>query len=152
MIAFPETQRERYVAVALTLLWRPYRWGGDDPGLGFDCSGFVQECLASIGAHPQPGVDLSAHALYALRRGAGMIVPPEQVRPGCEVYWLSNGTATHVEIILAVDPVLTIGAEGGGSTTTTTEAAWAQNAYIRPRPLARRETRALVLADPWPPE
>ena len=35
--------------IAWHLLGTPYRWGGDDPILGFDCSGFIVEILKSVG-------------------------------------------------------------------------------------------------------
>ena len=47
---------------ALSFLGTPYRWGGDDPLEGFDCSGLVQELLASIGSDP-PG-DQTSQKLY----------------------------------------------------------------------------------------
>lgn len=34
------------IRTARSLEGTPYQWGGDDPGTGFDCSGFVQYVLA----------------------------------------------------------------------------------------------------------
>src|SRR3989442_5105057 len=37
------------VAAAMTQLGVPYVWGGETPGIGFDCSGLVQWAYAQIG-------------------------------------------------------------------------------------------------------
>ena len=37
------------IAAAMTQLGVPYRWGAETPGVGFDCSGFVQWAFAQAG-------------------------------------------------------------------------------------------------------
>ena len=49
------------MATALSYRGTPYVWGGDDPS-GFDCSGFVLECLKSVGLLPERA-DLTADRL-----------------------------------------------------------------------------------------
>lgn len=39
----------RVAALAQTQLGRPYRWGGNDPRRGFDCSGLVQWSFGNVG-------------------------------------------------------------------------------------------------------
>lgn len=109
----PLTTRDRLLAVAGSMLGKPYRWGGPDD----DCSGFVQECHLSVGSHPQPGVDFTADALYQHRKARGQLIAIGNVHPGCEAYWLSGERATHVELVLTVAPHLCIGAAGGNAKT-----------------------------------
>lgn len=110
----PFRQQDRMLAIAADMLGQPYRWGGDRE----DCSGFVQECELSVGIHPQPGTDLTAHALYEIRVARGQVIEMGNVRPGCEAFWLSGDRATHVEFVLTPAPApLCIGAAGGNSKT-----------------------------------
>jgi len=53
-----------FLQSALSYLGTPYVWGGDDPS-GFDCSGFVIECLKSAGILNERE-DYTAESLRAL--------------------------------------------------------------------------------------
>lgn len=45
------TRREALLRVARPMLGTPYVWGGNVPGKGLDCSGFVQQAYERIGVH-----------------------------------------------------------------------------------------------------
>ena len=47
---------------ALKFIGVNYTWGGESPEQGYDCSGFVQECLRACGCDPQG--DQAAQGLY----------------------------------------------------------------------------------------
>ena len=110
----------------------PYIWGGDDPILGMDCSGFAQEVLASIGFDPDG--DQTAHGLYNYLKMNGLMSSRSK---GALAFYGSSKRITHVAICL--DDMFMIEAGGGGSKTTTKEAAAKHNAYIRVRPIDRRK-------------
>ncbi|MFA9430944.1 C40 family peptidase [Egicoccus sp. AB-alg2] len=68
---------ERYLGV-------PYKWGGTNPDVGLDCSGFVQRVFADLGVRlPRVSVD-QAKAGKAV---AGL----SEARPGDLVFWYGNG-------------------------------------------------------------
>lgn len=135
-------KRGTFLKIAWEFLGRPYRWGGDDPMSGFDCSGLVVECLKSVGLLPRAG-DWTAQGLrtrFADREVQGPF-------SGCLVFWLlPSGKAMHVEICL--NDELAIGASGGGSKTITNQDAINQNAYIKVRPIASRGGNK-VFVDPF---
>lgn len=66
------------VAAALTQLGVPYVWGGETPGVGFDCSGLVQW------AYAQAGVSLPRTTFGQI--DVGVPVPLDQLRPGDLVF------------------------------------------------------------------
>lgn len=125
-------KRRLVVEVAKHYLGTFYRWGGDDPD-GFDCSGFVIECLRSAGVLPRKG-DWTAEML-ALDFGWQRL--EQTVDQGDLVFWHNRaGRIIHVEICL--NDYLAIGASGGGSKTTTIEKAMQHNAFIKIRPIRSR--------------
>ena len=118
--------------IAWCFLGLPYRWGGDDPIRGFDCSGFVIERLKSVGILPV-GFDTTANGLWKMYEDREIFEPYE----GCLVFFGAAGRVSHVEYCLS--PELSIGASGGWSATTDLPTAARQNAYIKVRPFERRK-------------
>ena len=76
---------------AISLVGTPYRYGGNTPASGFDCSGL-------IGYVYQSRAGLSAPRTVAALVNWGQAVPFEAVRTGDLVVFGPRGTATHAGI------------------------------------------------------
>ena len=131
-------RRDSLVDLATEIAWSfhglPYKWGGDDPMAGFDCSGFVIEILKSVGLLPREG-DWRARDLFP--KFTEVFTP---VSEGVLVFWHSSSDPKkiiHVEYCL--DNTFSIGASGGGGSTMTEQDAIEQNAYIKVRPFRSRK-------------
>ena len=83
------TVGERAVQVALKVVGVPYRWGGESPSGGFDCSGLVRWAYGRV------GVDLphSSYALYS----EGRRVDESRLEPGDLLFFEGLG---HVGLYL----------------------------------------------------
>lgn len=106
---------------------KPYRWGGDDPMAGFDCSGAMVEILKSCGILDHHA-DLTADGLWNRY--------PRTTTPTFGTLVLfGTGRATHVGMVDRVigDSVIFFEFGGGGSKTLTTQDAISQNAFGRYR-------------------
>ena len=82
------------VAYALSQLGTPYRWGGETPGVGFDCSGLTQAAYAAAGITlPRVAQD---------QYDVGPHVPPgAPLQPGDLVFFGASPTdVSHVGIVL----------------------------------------------------
>lgn len=117
----------------------PYRWGGDDTIDGFDCSGGIQEILASVGL--DPAGDQTAQSLYDHFSKDGTIGAHGL---GSLVFFgKSLREITHIGIMVDTYRFFEFG--GGGSKTTSKEAAAAQNAYGRIRHIKNRKDLVAVI-------
>jgi peptidoglycan DL-endopeptidase CwlO len=87
----------RAIAAAQSQLGVPYRWGGESPGSGFDCSGLTQW------AWGQAGVSLPRTA--AAQYDAVAHVPLSAMEPGDLVFW-GYGGISHVGIYVGGGDVL----------------------------------------------
>lgn len=118
----------------------PYRWGGDDPILGFDCSGFAVEFLKTMGMLPE-GADYNAQGLFDYfkdrsdwnRYTLGALV----------FYGKSLDAITHMGI--GVDRYRVVTVSGGGSSTNSVEKAAEQNAFTKMRLYTYRKDLVAVL-------
>lgn len=146
------TRRELFLRYAEKQIGKPYIWGGDDPLLGWDCSGLVIECGQAVGMFPS-SYDNTAKGLYAKYAAEGRKVDAI-TRPGCLAFWSMNDQSKihHVEIVWALlDDVplwVSIGASGGGSTTASINVAAKQNAFVKVRPVTERGMN-LFFVDPF---
>jgi len=119
-----------YVMSFLTL---PYRWGGDDPMTGFDCSGFVLEILKSQGMWPNKE-DATSQTLFKYFIQLGHQAFTRTPEFGSILFFgKSPDQVTHTAF--ALNPFQMVEAGGGGSTTVNLKAAEEQNAFIRIRPI-----------------
>ena len=131
------------VTYALSFLGVHYRWAGDDPMAGYDCSGLVQEILASVGL--DPAGDQSAQMLYDYFKP----VAQSAIGQGALVFYGKDvKSINHVAFMVGNRSVIEAG--GGGSTTVNLEAAIKQNAFIRIRPVDHRKDRVAVLMPRYP--
>lgn len=142
----PSELRALATKVAWAYIGKPYKWGGDDPMQGFDCSGLVCEILQSVGRIGRKE-DLTADGLRLRFEVQLVNGPPSE---GCLALWLNDaGRAVHVEY--CIDALHTIGASGGDSTTVDEAAAIRMNAFIKVRPWQTRGGRVMFV-DPFPVE
>ena len=125
-------KRDIATQIAFHYIGTFYKWGGDDPS-GFDCSGFVIELLKSVGLFPRKE-DTTAKGLSTMYQKVGK---PEE---GCLVFY--GNPIYHVEYCYNSD--LSIGASGGGSTTITLAKAIKQNAFIKMRPIRKKDVTCYV--------
>lgn len=128
--------------VALSLLHHPYKWGGDKPWAGFDCSGLVIELLKSVGVLPFHGDWTAQGLVHQLTAGGAKVVSTPQ--EGDLVFFgSSQDKISHVGYCLNRRVMLEAG--GGDSSTTTRARAQEQDARIRVRPInSRKGIQAIV--------
>ena len=123
----------------LSFVGTPYRWGGDDPMGGFDCSGFIQEMLSSVGE--DPAGDQTAHSLFLHFKRYGTI--KESACEGDLAFFGSERKIGHV--VYCLDSYRMLEAGGGNSFTRTQKDAEIQNAYIRVRPISVRNDLVAII-------
>lgn len=119
-----------------------YRWGGDSPVEGFDCSGFVMEYLKVLGTMTE-SEDRTAAGIYTKLITAGY---PSLGKPktGCLVFYRNdNNTIYHVGIYVGLGYVLS--AASGGRTTTSPRIAAEQGAYVKLRRLQESALSSYVM-------
>jgi cell wall-associated NlpC family hydrolase len=74
---------ERVAAIAQRYLGIPYRWGGESPATGFDCSGFVQFVFSRVG--------VSLPRVVSAQYRSGRAVARSALRPGDIVFFNGLG-------------------------------------------------------------
>ncbi len=86
-----ESQAQELALFAFGLVGTPYRWGGNTPDTGFDCSGFIGYVMTHQ-THLKPPRTVTQ------LRAWGVEVLPEQRRTGDLIFFGSGPTPTHAGI------------------------------------------------------
>lgn len=102
------------ISYALSQLGTPYRWGGETPGVGFDCSGLTQAAYAAAGIRiPRTSeaqwTALAHVPLAAIEPGDLLFFEPGEFEPGLPGHvgiYLGNGEmvdAPHTGTTVQID-------------------------------------------------
>lgn len=124
---------------AMSMLGVPYKWAGNNPVEGLDCSGFVQCVLSSAGIDP-PG-DQSAQGLYDFFEKTGTHGAPSA---GALVFY-GESVKKITHIAFCIDQYRVIEAGGGDSKTHSKEYAAFRGAYVRIRLIDHRSDRVAII-------
>ncbi|MEZ5537894.1 MAG: C40 family peptidase [Thiolinea sp.] len=108
--AYLSAERQRIIAAAQQQLGIKYRWGGNSPREGFDCSGFTKYSLKAVGAQiPRTAAQQSKASRTISRR---------DLKPGDMIFFKTSGRiVNHVGIYLGNGRFIHA-ASGGGRVTT----------------------------------
>ena len=126
------------VSYAKSFIGTPYKWGGDNPIEGFDCSGFVLETLRAFGLFSS--ADCTAQGIYDTlmeRNGSSSLMMGAILFFGAD-----EKSINHVAICLNDKFMLEAG--GGDSSTITREDAAKKNAFVRVRPIRANLIAAIM--------
>ncbi len=122
----------RVASFARRLLGVPYRYGGDSPSGGFDCSGLVRFVYAHFGLR----LPHSSYSDFSL----GVSVPRRALRPGDLVFFDGLG---HVGIYVGANRFIDAPHTGGRVQLTSLAAPWYSSAYDGARRLLGRSAGRL---------
>lgn len=118
---------------ATHFIGKPYIWAGSGAN-GFDCSGFVIECLQAFGYLPKG--DWTAESLYQKLKSHQADIRDSKL----SLAFFSNGTKmTHVALML--DSSSYIEAGGGDSKCTSAENS---TGMVRIRPVSWRKPSVII--------
>lgn len=80
------------IKTARTQIGKPYRWGGESPGEGYDCSGLVWWVYRRHG--------VSVPRVSWQQYSAGRFVDKDDIRPGDLIFFrITTGKSLHVGIV-----------------------------------------------------
>jgi cell wall-associated NlpC family hydrolase len=134
---------ELLIAYALSFTGTPYKWGGNNPMTGFDCSGFVGECLKAFNVL-NPACDYSSRGIFK-----ELVNQPKHmagVKRGAILFFGNDlENISHTAIALSEKVMLEAG--GGDATTISKMAAEVQNAFVRVRPIRRDLVASIILGE-----
>ncbi len=113
---------------AISLVGTPYRYGGNTPASGFDCSGL-------IGHVYKTHANIAAPRTVAALTNWGQQMPAAAVRTGDLVVFVQNGVATHAGIYVGENRFVHAPSSGGEvRLDRLTSVYWSRQAYSFRRP------------------
>ena len=114
---------------AISLVGTPYRYGGNTPEGGFDCSGLVGYVFRDMLQMQLPRTTRELAALQGPR------IAQETLNSGDLVFFASNGTVTHVGIYVGEGRFVHAPSTGGTVRLDRLDAPWWKSRYSGARRL-----------------
>lgn len=114
----------------------PYLYGGKNPIVGLDCSGYVSEVLKAHGML-EWNARLDAQELYERFGGREAGHPLSDVIEG-DLLFFGNSVIQVDHVAYAMDWKLMLESDGGDFTTLSIATAGRQNAFVKKRPILSR--------------
>jgi len=112
---------------ALSLVGTPYRWGGDTPEGGFDCSGLVNYVYRDM-------LDLRLpRTSRQLAAWQGPRIDPDRLAPADLVFFGSDGDVSHVGIYVGEGRFVHAPNKGGTVRLDRLDGAWWRDHYTGAR-------------------
>lgn len=130
---------DHLIQYAMSFVGSPYQWGGNFPISGYDCSGLVQEILASVGMDPSG--DQTAQTLFNHFESRAST---QVYQPGALAFYGQSLTKI-IHIAFMIDNHRVIEAGGGGSHVNTFEDAKKASAFTRIRLVKHRSDFLITL-------
>lgn len=122
------SQAQDVTLYAMTLVGTPYRFGGNTPESGFDCSGLIGHVYQTRGGLTPPRTT-------AKLQSWGRSVAPEHPRMGDLVVFLNRDTATHAGIFVGSNRFVHAPSTGGVVRLDSLNAKhWASQTLVIRRP------------------
>lgn len=113
---------------AISLVGTPYRYGGNTPASGFDCSGLIGHVYKTRAGIASPRT-------VAALTSWGQQVPSSAVRTGDLVVFVQNGVATHAGIYVGENRFVHAPSTGGEvRLDRLTSVYWSRQAFSFRRP------------------
>ena len=142
-------KRYRAVWYAKKFIGTEYRYGddeygGDDPIMGMDCSGYFSEVLRGVGLLDDDE-RLSSMQLYERFKHA---TPINKRRKGL-LYLYGNSAGRIYHVAMVIDRNTIVEAGGGSRSTKDSKTAAIRNAFVRIRPITHREAEMRFIVDPF---
>lgn len=125
----PSTHANEVLMRAISLVGTPYRYGGNTPEGGFDCSGLVGYVFRDMLQMQLPRTTRELAALQGPR------IAQETLNSGDLVFFASNGTVTHVGIYVGEGRFVHAPSTGGTVRLDRLDAPWWKSRYSGARRL-----------------
>jgi cell wall-associated NlpC family hydrolase len=131
--AMPAEGKSSVVAAARALTGVRYRWGGDSPATGFDCSGLAWWSFRQIGVK----IPRASYEQYEV----GTAVSRREIRPGDLVFFRLRGNPKNMHVGIVTDRGMFIHSPSAGGRVredSLDQPYWREN-YIGARRIVRQD-------------
>ena len=85
--------RNRMVQIATSTVGTPYKWGGDSPRKGFDCSGLMSYVHKNA-------LGMKIPRTTAKQRDSSRTIPYQQLQPGDMLFFKTGSKTNHVGVYI----------------------------------------------------